>query len=94
LPDLRLTPSFSKRLKRKEAQLQDAILRTVHKLGTDPTIPGLHTHPIQGTRNPKVFEAYVDHKNRVTWCWADDGAIKLLAHCNHDVLNTPFKSTS
>lgn len=85
MPSIRLDPSFGKRLKKKEAALQAAILETVKRLGDNPTHPGLHTHPIQGTKNPKVFEAYVDQKNRVTWCWGE-GEIVLLNHCNHDIL--------
>lgn len=43
------------------------------------------THHVRGTKNPKVFEAYVDMKNRVSWHW-DDGAIVLRNHCNHDII--------
>jgi hypothetical protein len=85
MPSIRLDPSFGKRLKKKETSLQGAILETVKRLGDDPLHPGLHTHPIQGTKNPKVFEAYVDQKNRVTWHW-EDGVIVLLNHCNHDII--------
>lgn len=66
--------------------MQAAILETVKRLGDDPGHPGLHTHPIQGTKSPKVFEAYVDQKNRVTWHW-DEGTIVLLNHCNHDIID-------
>jgi len=85
MPGLRIDPSFGKRLKKKEAALQAAILETVKQLGDDPRHPGLHTHAVQGTKNPKVFEAYVDQKNRVTWHWEND-TIVLLNHCNHDII--------
>lgn len=87
MPSLRIDPSFGKRLKKKEAILQAAILETIKRLGDDPGHPGLHTHPVQGTKKPKVFEAYVDQKNRVTWHW-EDGVIVLLNHCNHDIIKT------
>jgi len=89
LPPLRVPDEFRDALDRKEAKLAGAIARCVHKLGMNPRTPGLRTHPVQGTRNPKVFEAYVDMKNRVTWHW-DGDTIVLLAHCNHDILKRPY----
>jgi hypothetical protein len=89
LPPLRIPEVFTAALDAKEAELAGAIARCVHKLGANPRSPGLQTHPVQGTRNPKVFEAYVDKKNRVTWHW-DGGTIVLLAHCNHDILKRPY----
>ncbi len=92
MPSVAYTASFKKRLGKKEAKLQDAILKTVKRLGEDPRHNGLRTHHVQGTKNPKIFEAYVDKSNRVTWCWGEADQVKLLAHCNHDVLKTPYKS--
>jgi hypothetical protein len=89
LPDLRIPDEFRDALDHKEAKLAGAIVRCVQKLGVNPRIQGLRTHPVQGTRNPKVFEAYVDMKNRVTWYW-DQGTIVLLAHCTHDILKRPY----
>lgn len=86
---LRIPDEFRDALDDKESKLAAAITRCVHKLGTNPRTPGLQTHAVQGTNDPKVFEAYVDKKNRVTWYW-DDGAIVLLAHCNHDILKRPY----
>jgi hypothetical protein len=85
MPPLRIDPSFKKRFQKKEAELQAAIMETVARLGENPRHPSLETHPVHGTKNPKVFEAYVDMKNRVTWHW-DDGTIVLRSHCNHDIL--------
>ncbi len=85
MPALRIDPSFRHRLKKKEAPLCAAILQTVQRLGENPRHQGLRTHPVQGTSDPKVFEAYVDKKNRVTWHW-DDGTIVLRNHCNHDIV--------
>jgi hypothetical protein len=81
--------AFAEALDRKESTLAAAISKCVYQLGQNPRTPGLRTHRVQGTSNPKVFEAYVDKKNRVTWHW-DAGEIVLLAHCNHDVLKRPY----
>lgn len=88
MPDVRLPASFKKRFQKKESVLQAAIMETVQRLGENPRHPSLQTHPVEGTKNPKVFEAYVDMKNRVTWHW-DDGVIVLRNHCNHDILKRP-----
>jgi len=80
--------AFVDALDRKESKLAASISKCVHQLGQDPRSRGLQTHLVQGTRNPKIFEAYVDKKNRVTWHW-DAGEIVLLAHCNHDILRRP-----
>lgn len=89
MPPLTIPEEFTKALDAKEPKLAGAITRCVQKLGQNPRIPGLQTHPVQGTRDPKVFEAYVDLKNRVTWYWEGE-TIVLLAHCNHDILKRPY----
>ena len=63
-------------------------METVKRLGDNPRHPSLQTHLVRGTKNPKVFEAYVDMKNRVTWHW-DEGTIVLRNHCNHEILKRP-----
>lgn len=88
MTSLRLDPSFKKRFQNKEAALQAAIMETVKRLGDNPRHPSLQTHLVRGTKNPKVFEAYVDMKNRVTWHW-DEGTIVLRNHCNHEILKRP-----
>ena len=88
MPPVRYGASFKKRFQDKEALLQAAIMETVHRLGENPRHPSLETHPVRGTKNPKVFEAYVDMKNRITWHW-EDGVIVLRNHCNHDILKRP-----
>lgn len=88
MPPVRFGASFKKRFQDKEALLQAAIMETVQRLGEDPRHPSLATHPVRGTRKPKVFEAYVDMKNRITWHW-EDGVIVLRNHCNHDILKRP-----
>ncbi len=88
MPPLRFDPSFKRRFQKKESDLQAAILETVAKLGENPRHPSLQTHPVQGTKNPRVFEAYVDMKNRITW-HREDGEIVLRNHCNHSILKRP-----
>ena len=90
MPDLEIPDTFTAAARAKPAQLAAAIAKTVQKLGENPRRTGLQTHPVQGTKNPKVFEAYVDKKNRVTWYWGEGGKIVLLANCNHDILKTPY----
>lgn len=91
MPRTRVPEAFVLRLEKKETALQAKILETIDRLGENPRHPSLQTHRVQGVKKLKVFEAYVDMKNRVTFHWVD-GEIALLAHCNHDILKTPFKS--
>jgi len=88
MPSVRLGVSFKKRFQDKESSLQAAIMETIQRLGENPRHPSLQTHLVHGTKNPKVFEAYVDKKNRVTWHW-EDGVVVLRHHCNHDILKRP-----
>lgn len=92
MPDLRIPDAFKQALDEKPPKLAGAIAKCVDRLGTNPRHPGLQTHPLKGTRNPKVFEAYVDMKNRVTFCW-DGPTVVLLNHCNHDILKRPYRPT-
>lgn len=85
MPPIRTEKRFKRDLHKKSAALRGAILETVHRLGENPRHQSLQTHHVRGTKNPKVFEAYVDMKNRVSWHW-DDGAIVLRNHCNHDII--------
>lgn len=86
MPELEIPATFKAELDAKPAQLAAAVAKTVQRLGQNPRHPGLQTHAIRGTKNPKVFEAYVDKKNRVTWYWGQGGKIVLLAHCNHAII--------
>jgi hypothetical protein len=88
MPSVRFGASFKKRFQGKELALRAAIMETIQRLGDNPRHPSLQTHPVHGTNNPKVFEAYVDKKNRVTWHW-ENGVIVLRNHCNHDILKRP-----
>jgi hypothetical protein len=80
-----ISPSFKKRLERKDAALGGAILRCIAKLGENPHGRGLRVKKMQGT---DVWEARVDQGNRLTFLWAGD-EITLLNHCNHDILRRP-----
>jgi hypothetical protein len=88
MPPLRIPESFTKSLDKKPPELAGAIVKCVDQLGDNPRHPSLQTHPVRGTRNPKIFEAYVDMKNRVTFHW-DQGRIVMRVHCNHDILKRP-----
>lgn len=85
MPEVEVPASFKKRFQKKEAILQAAIMKTIQQLGEDPRHQSLQTHPVRGKKDPKVFEAYVDMKNRVTWHW-ENGVIVLRNHCNHDIV--------
>jgi hypothetical protein len=88
VPVLDIPPKFKKVLEKKETTLVGTILKCVAQLGEDPRHPSLQTHRVQGTKDPKVFEAYVDKKNRVTFHW-DGDTIVLRNNCNHDILKRP-----
>lgn len=88
MPELVIPAQFKRLVDGKQAPLAGAIAKCVSLLGTNPRHPSLQTHPVQGTRNPKVFEAYVDMKNRVTFHW-DEDKIVLRNNCNHDILKRP-----
>jgi hypothetical protein len=88
VPELEISREFKRQMDGKGAPLAGAIARCVQRLGENPQHPGLHTHPVRGMRNPKVFEAYVDKKNRVTFHWNGDKII-LRTNCNHDILKRP-----
>jgi hypothetical protein len=85
VPELEIPAEFKRVMDGKGAPLAGAIAKCVHLLGSNPRHPGLQTHRVRGTDNPKVFEAYVDKKNRVTFHW-DGGKIVLRNNCNHDIL--------
>jgi hypothetical protein len=88
VPELEIPDEFKRLVEGKGAPLAGAIAKCVHFLGENPRHPGLQTHVVQGTRDPKVFEAYVDKKNRVTFHW-EAGKIVLRNNCNHDILKSP-----
>lgn len=88
MPDLEIPDQFKRIVDGKEAPLVAAIAKCVSLLGSNPRHPGLQTHPVRGTHNPKVFEAYVDKKNRVTFHW-HEGRIVLRNNCNHEILKRP-----
>lgn len=87
MPELEIPDHFAEVARAKPKELARAIGECVYRLGENPRHPGLQTHPVRGTKNPKVFEAYVDKKNRVTWYWGAAGKIVLLANCNHDIVS-------
>lgn len=78
---------FRRRLKRKSTDMQTAILKTIHRVATNPDDGGLNVHPVVGS--PGVLEAYIDGKNRLTFEYLEDGRILFRNHCNHDILRRP-----
>ena len=88
MPELVIPDQFKRLVEAKAPPLAGAIAECVHRLGENPRHPSLRTHQVRGTRNPKVFEAYVDRKNRVTFHW-DEGRVVLRNNCNHDILKRP-----
>jgi hypothetical protein len=88
VPELVIPDQFKRLVEAKAPQLAAAIVECVHRLGENPRHRGLQTHAVRGKRNPKVYEAYVDKKNRVTFHW-EDGKIVLRNNCNHDIINRP-----
>jgi hypothetical protein len=86
VPPVFLPRSFRRELERKPPSLRAAILECVLRLGEDTRHPSLQTHRVQGT--PRVFEAYVDRANRVTFHY-DGPTIVMRKHCNHDILRRP-----
>jgi hypothetical protein len=85
MPPIATEKRFRRDLHKKPAALQGTILATVKRLGENPRHPSLRSKQVQGTTAPKVFEASVDMRNRITWHW-EDGVIVLRNHCNHDIL--------
>jgi hypothetical protein len=80
------TRTFKKRLGKKPAAMQAAILECVNRLMTDPRHPGLNMHRVQG--HPGVWEAYVDQGNRVTFEREGEN-LTFRMNCNHDILRRP-----
>lgn len=78
-----LTPKFSKRLRKKPPEMQGAVLECIKRL-ENPRHPGLNAHLVD--RQRRIWEAYIDGSNRVTFRYRDDGAMEFLNHCNHDML--------
>lgn len=64
--------------------MQDAILSCIKQLRIDWRHPGLHAKKMAG--RPGVFEAKVDHRNRVTFFW-DGDVIVIENHCTHQVVS-------
>lgn len=88
MPELEIPAQFKRLVDRKSKELAAAITECVFRLGDDPRHTDLQTHHIRGTSKPKVYEAYVDKKNRVTFHWEGE-KIVLRNNCNHDILRKP-----
>jgi mRNA-degrading endonuclease YafQ of YafQ-DinJ toxin-antitoxin module len=83
-----LTKTFKRSYRKKERKSQESIDNTVRKLLDNTRHPGLHTHPVLGTKG-KIFEAYIDDGTRLTFHY-EDGKIIFRNNCNHDkVIKNP-----
>ena len=80
LTPIEVDAAFKRRLAKKSPQSQGAIARAILKLRTDPTLPGLRTHKLQG--QPGVIAARVSEGDRLTFRW-EGATIVLLNHCTH-----------
>lgn len=78
---LRLTRKFAERYAQLPAPIQRKVDKTMALLDTDYRHPGLRSHSIQGLSG--IFEAYVDHKYRLTF--ERQGELLILRNVdNHD----------
>jgi mRNA-degrading endonuclease RelE of RelBE toxin-antitoxin system len=81
---VRISPSFKKRLRKKTAAQTGPILECIKKLEENPQSHGLRVKKMGGRTD--IYEARVDHGNRLTFRMGDEDTIELLNHCNHDIL--------
>ena len=86
LSQVRIVPAFKRRFKKKPPALQQAIEECILGLGANPRHPGLQAHLVKGAAD-RVWEAYVDRKNRVTFHYDTDGVIVMRNNCNHDIID-------
>jgi hypothetical protein len=86
MPELIIPPAFRRKARKKEPGMRAAIARCLELLADNPRHTGLHTHRVQGA--PGVWEAYIDHANRITFHW-DGPVIVVRNNCNHDILRHP-----
>ena len=82
----RFSERFKKRLAKKNAKQQGAILRCIKKLEEQPAAPGLQVKKMRGHED--IWEARVDLSNRLTF-ERDGDVITLRNHCSHDMLRDP-----
>lgn len=84
MPDAEIPKSFKKTASGKEPKLSGAIYECVARLIDGDTSPGLRVKKMKGLDG--IWEARVDRKNRVTFEYLEDGTIRFLNNCNHDIL--------
>ena len=86
LSEIRILPSFKRRFKKKPRALQLAIEECIRRLVEDPRHPVLQMHLVKEAKE-RVWEAYVDLKNRVTFHYDADGVLIMRNNCNHDIID-------
>jgi len=62
---LEYSDRFIRQYKLLPAEIQLKVKKALRLLDNDFRYPGLKSHPLQGI--PGIFEAYVDHKYRMTF---------------------------
>jgi hypothetical protein len=82
LTPVRVPKPLKKKLAKKPAKMQEAVLACIVQLREDWTHPGLRSSKLKGT---DIYHARIDGGNRVTFFW-EDGRIVIENHCNHDIL--------
>lgn len=78
---LQLTERFARQYRHLPGSVQQKVDKALRLLDTDYRHPGLRSHLVEGT--PGIFEAYVDHKYRMTF--ERSGDIFIMRNVdNHD----------
>lgn len=89
---LSATKRFKKAYKKKPAERQVQVDKTLRLLQNDPRYPGLNTHRVKGT--DEIWECYINDAFRITFQYSGEGnerRIVLRNNCQHDkVLRPPY----
>lgn len=67
--------SFRRDYRKLPAHVQEKVLKALMLFEQNSRHPSLQTHIIRGTKNPKVFEGYVDQNYRFTFHYEDDTVV-------------------
>ncbi len=79
-----MEPNFKRRLHKKPAAMQGAIMEAIERLDANPWHPSLKVERLRS--QPGLWAARIDQANRFTFLW--EGDLKtLLNHCNHSILD-------
>lgn len=84
---LQITERFVKQYTQLPKPVQRKVDKALRLLDTDYRHPGLHSHPVEGT--PGIYEAYVDHKYRMTFERSGDTFIMRNVDNHDECLRNP-----